>query len=69
MQIKKIKDKPTNGDSKIKLRFALIPTRIGDFIVWGEFYETLYVFVETAYVFEGKSFIVGKWIKLSKRCR
>lgn len=72
----KIKDLPKKaarkfGDVRKRVKFALLPARVGDALVWLELYEVLEVWNVDPYVvlLDGQkvAFELGKWIEISRR--
>jgi len=70
----KLKTGPSNlkhGTTKLIKRFAWLPIHINNNIIWLEKYEVLRAYMGTSYTvsIENKpaTFIIFKWITLSKR--
>lgn len=60
-----------HGDTRLIKRFAWFPVRINGNIIWLERYEVLRAYIGTTYTVliqdKPASFIISKWITLSKR--
>lgn len=60
-----------NGDSKEVVRFAWLPKRIGNTVIWLESYRTLYAWIEAKYVIpldgQEMSFTYGEWKIVSQQ--
>lgn len=61
---------PDIGEVKIKSKFAFLPIRIGDKIIWLERFELIYIFAEqTIDLPDNKSLKFKGWILTYKRCK
>lgn len=67
------KVQPPVGTLRFERYFAFWPVRIGDNIVWLEFYEVMQVYriTEEKVVIDDKpvTFLPGKWVNITKRCK
>lgn len=59
--------KPKWGDMRQIKRFAWIPKRISDKIVWLEAYTVLYVYEKNIVSFNGMEYF--QWIKIGETCQ
>lgn len=59
------------GTTKSEIKFAWMPHRIKDILVWLERYEVLYVYVRKDYpaIIDGNAgqFTTNEWVKVSER--
>lgn len=73
MKIKNLAKKPSRkfGDVRKRVKFALLPARVGDALVWLELFEVLEVWKVEAYEVEvdGKlaAFELSEWVEISRR--
>jgi hypothetical protein len=71
MKLKTGKQKLKHGTTKLIKRFAWLPININGDFIWLEKYEVLRAYIGTSYTvsIENKpaTFIIFKWITLSKR--
>lgn len=62
---------PANGSTRLKRKFAWLPTYVNGYMVWLEYYEILQAYIiEDLKVIdagEDKFFRVGEWKDISKR--
>lgn len=56
-----------NGDTQLKRKFAWLPFRINDDIIWLETYEIYQQYKATMYTVGEKGYVVGEWINISYR--
>lgn len=59
------------GTTRLKRVFAFLPTRVGEYIIWLEFYIVLQTYLLLDYKVKiddkDKAFRVGEWKDISKR--
>lgn len=56
-----------HGDTQILRKFAWLPFRINDDMVWLETYEVLQQWAMSTYAVGEKGYQVGQWINISYR--
>jgi len=56
-----------NGDTQVLRKFAWLPFRINDDMVWLETYEIYQQWVLTTHVVGDKGYQIGQWINISYR--
>ena len=55
------------GDTKKKLKFALLPKAIGGKIIWFRRYEQHYIYKECKDVDEMNTFYFDKWVETHRK--